>query len=223
MRVAIAGGHGQIGRRLGRLLNARGDVAVGIVRNPDHVADLEADGIAPVVLDLESAATATVADALGGCDAAVFAAGAGPGSGSARKDTVDRAASVLLADAAEAAGVRRLIQVSATGLDRVSDESAPAGMDPVFADYLRAKKAAEHDLRARSLDWTILRPGRLTNAPGAGRVTLDSSVPSGQVSRDDVAAVLLELLDAPQTASRTLELIAGDDPIAEAVNRIGIS
>lgn len=209
MRVVIAGGHGQIALRLARLLAARGDEAVGIVRNPDHVKDLDN----AVVLDLEQASDEQVAEVLSGADAAVFAAGAGPGSGVARKGTVDLGAAVLFAQAAERAGVRRHVQVSAMGLDRADDP----GMDEVFAVYLRAKKDAEDDLRGRDLDWTILRPGRLTNDPATGLVQLAGSVPPGAVTRDDVAAVVVALLDRPDTAGRTLELIGGQTPIAEAL------
>src|SRR5215218_2365621 len=138
MRIAIAGAHGQVARRLGRLLSSRGDIVVGIVRNPDHRADLEADGVQPAVVDLESASVDEVAAVVSGADAVVFAAGAGPGSGATRKDTVDRGASVLLADAAEQAGVRRFVQVSAMGLDRADDPD----VDEVFGAYLRAKAVA---------------------------------------------------------------------------------
>jgi uncharacterized protein YbjT (DUF2867 family) len=214
MRMVIAGGHGQIALRLERLLAARGDEVVGIVRNPDHAADLRAAGAEPVVLDLERSPAAAVADVLAGADAVVFAAGAGPGSGAARKDTVDRAAATLLADAATLAGVRRYVQISAMGVDRAD---AP-DTEPVFAAYLRAKAAAEDDLKRRDLDWTILRPGGLTNDPGTGRVRLGPPpVPGGAVTRDDVAAVLVALLDRPDSRGLTLELVGGDTPVEEAV------
>ncbi|WP_064674707.1 NAD(P)H-binding protein, partial [Streptomyces albus] len=172
MRTVIAGGHGQIALRLERLLAGRGDEVAGIVRRPEQASDLLAAGAEPVVCDLETADVAEVARHLEGADAVVFAAGAGPGSGSARKDTVDRGAAVLCADAAEAAGVRRWLMVSAMSAD-ASLQGTPEGMDPVFADYLRAKGAADDDLRARTnLDWTVLRPGRLTDGPGTGRVHL---------------------------------------------------
>ena len=215
MRVVIAGGHGQIALRLTRLLAQRGDTAVGIVRNPGHVDDVRAAGGDAVVLDLEQAGVDEVATALAGADAVVFAAGAGPGSGAARKDTVDRAASVLFADAAESAGVRRFLQVSAMGLDRADDPST----EEVFAAYLRAKDAADQDVMARTgLDWTILRPGRLTNDPAVGTVTLAEHVPPGAVTRDDVAAVLVALLDRPDTAGRVYELVGGDTPIETALS-----
>jgi uncharacterized protein YbjT (DUF2867 family) len=206
MLVVIAGGHGKIALRLERMLVARGDRVVGIVRNPEHVADLKAVGADAVVVDLEKATVEDVAAVLDGADAGVFAAGAGPGSGAARKETVDLGAAVLFAQAAEVAGVRRHIQISSIGLDRVEDP----GMDEVFRAYLRAKDAAERDLRARDLEWTILRPGRLTDGPGTGRVNLAESVPRGAVSREDVAAVVVRLLDDPGTARQTLELVSAD-------------
>ncbi|KWX05670.1 NAD-dependent dehydratase [Carbonactinospora thermoautotrophica] len=213
MRVVIAGGHGQVALRLERLLAVRGDEVAGLIRNPDHAGDLRAAGAEPVVCDLEAASVEEVAGHVSGADAVVFAAGAGPGSGAARKETVDRAAAVLLADAAERAGVRRYLMVSSMG----ADAPPPEGTDEVFAAYLRAKAAADADLRRRDLDWTILRPGWLTNDPGTGRVRLAPKVEPGAVPRDDVAATLMALLDTPASAGLVLELVAGDTPIAEAV------
>ncbi|TSB24975.1 NAD(P)H-binding protein [Streptomyces benahoarensis] len=217
MRIVIAGGHGRIALRLERLLAGRGDEVAGIIRRPEQAGDLLAAGAEPVVCDLESASVADVARHLADADAAVFAAGAGPGSGAARKDTVDRGAAALFADAAEAAGVQRFVVVSSMGADR----EPPEGTDPVFAAYLRAKGAADADVRARAgLDWTILRPGRLTDDTGTGRVTLAESTGRAEVTRDDVAATLLALLDAPGTAHRTLELVNGGTPVAEAVRAV---
>ncbi|MFJ1792010.1 NAD(P)H-binding protein [Kitasatospora griseola] len=217
MRIVIAGGHGRIALRLERLLGARGDEVAGIVRRPEQAGELLAAGAEPVVCDLESATVAEVAGHLEGADAAVFAAGAGAGSGAARKETVDRGACVLFADAAEAAGVRRFIVVSSMGADR----EPPAGTDPVFAAYLRAKAAADADVRSRAgLDWTILRPGSLTDDPGTGRVALAAATGRGEVPRDDVAAVLAALLDEPRTAGLTLELVGGNSPVDAAVSAL---
>ncbi|MEV6259870.1 SDR family oxidoreductase [Streptomyces sp. NPDC051784] len=215
MRIVIAGGHGQIALRLERMLAARGDEAVGVIRNPQQSEDLRAAGAEPVVLDLESASVEEVAEVLRGADAVVFAAGAGPNSGAARKDTVDRGAAVLFADAAERAGVRRYVVVSSMGAnpDHQGDE--------VFDVYQRAKGAADADVRARSgLDWTILRPGMLTNDAGTGGVLLAASTGRGPIPRDDVAAVLAELLDTPATAGLTLELISGSKPVTVAVKDV---
>ncbi|WP_329463583.1 SDR family oxidoreductase [Streptomyces sp. NBC_01431] len=215
MRIVIAGGHGQIALRLERLLAARGDEVAGIIRKPEQADDLRKAGAEPVVLDLESATVDAVAEVLRGADAVVFAAGAGPGSDAARKESVDRAAAVLFADAAERAGVRRYVIVSSMGADPTHRG------DEVFDAYLRAKGAADEAVRARtSLDWTVLRPGMLTNDAGKGLVSLAASTGRGAIPRDDVAAVLAELLDTPATAGLTLELITGSAPVAVAVKGV---
>ena len=215
MRVVIAGGHGKIALILERLLSERGDAAVGLIRNPDHVADVEATGAQAAVIDLEAATAADIAAHLRDADAVVFAAGAGPGSGAARKQTVDRDAAILLADAAEIAGVRRYVMVSAIG----ADVEAPDDIgDPVFVAYLRAKGAADDAIRVREgLDVTVVRPGHLTNDAGRGRVEISDQTGHGDIPREDVAAVLLAVLDTPATAGLTFEVIGGDTPIADAV------
>ncbi|MEU7025306.1 NAD(P)H-binding protein [Streptomyces sp. NPDC046275] len=215
MRVVIAGGHGRIGLRLARLLAARGHDPVGIIRRAEQADDLLAAGAEPVVLDLEAASPGDVRRVLEGADAAVFAAGAGPGSGADRKETVDRAAAVLFADGAEAAGVRRFLVVSSMGAD------AGHRGDEIFDAYLRAKGAADDDIRSRpGLDWTVLRPGILTDDAGTGLVRLEAHTGRGPVPRDDVAAALAELLDTPATAGLTLELISGGVPLSVAVKDI---
>jgi uncharacterized protein YbjT (DUF2867 family) len=217
MRIVIAGGHGKVALALERLLAGRGDQAVGLIRNPDQAADVQQAGAEAVVCDLEAASADDVAIVLSGADAVVFAAGAGPGSGIARKDSVDRAASVLMAGAAQQAGVRRFVQVSSMG----AGSPPQPGRDDVWAAYITAKTAAEADLRSRDLDWTILRPGHLTDDPPAGRVRLAAPpVPAGAVPRADVAAVIAALLHEPGTSHQTLELVGGDTPVAEAVHSI---
>lgn len=215
MRVMIAGGHGKIATHLERLLAERGDEAVGIVRNPDHVADLERMGAKAVVLDLERSTVDDVVGAIEGADAVVFAAGAGPGSGPERKHTVDRDAAVLLADAALAAPVRRYLMVSAINVDEADPDS-----DEVFQVYLRAKADADAYVRAQDLDWTIVRPGRLTDDPGTGQVRLGPDVGYGEVPREDVAAVLLGVLDDPATAGKQFNLVGGGTPIATALTDV---
>lgn len=225
MKVVIAGGHGSIARLSTRRLVADGHEVVGLVRNPDHVPDLVDDGAGAVVVDLETARTAQVAESLAGADAVVFAAGAGPGSGAARKDTVDRGAAVLLAAAAELAGVPTYLLVSSMGVDQVRDGATPDGVDDVFLAYLRAKLAAEEDVLARdALRSLVLRPGGLTDDPATERVQLARSVQMGQVPRDDVAAVVVELLgraEAGTVPSRlVVECVAGPTPVAEAVEQV---
>jgi uncharacterized protein YbjT (DUF2867 family) len=214
MRVAIAGGHGQIALRLAKVLSQRGDEAVALIRNPDHADDVRQAGAEPAVVDLEHASEDDVVQAIAGSDAVVFAAGAGPGSGPERKETMDYGGAVKLVAAAKQAGVGRYVIVSSMGAD------PDVVGDDTFSVYLRAKGRADDAVRASGLDATVVRPGGLTNDVGTGRVNLGESVPRGQVTRDDVAAVLAAVLDSPSTIGRTLDLIGGDTPVAEAVEAI---
>ena len=232
MRTVIAGGHGQVGRRLARTLVERGDDVVALVRSAAQITDLTEIGAHVALVDLEQDDAVAVSFELEGADAVVFAAGAGPGSGAARKDTVDRAGAVILADAAERAGVGRYVLVSTRGVEAVHADERPDGVDDVFWAYLQAKAAAEDDLRARdALAWTILRPGRLTDEPGVGLVALvpesDGGKPRGkrrkagggreEITRDDVALVAAAVLHEPRSAGLVLDVVAGDRPVDEAL------
>jgi uncharacterized protein YbjT (DUF2867 family) len=216
MRVVIAGGHGQIARQLEMLLAARGDEPVGIVRNPDHTADLEAIGAQVVVLDLEKASIEEVQRVVTGADAVVFAAGGGPGSGKERKLTVDRDAAILLADAAVAAGVRRYVMVSSMGAGAGSPDS-----DDVFEVYTWAKGQADQAVTSRDLDATIVRPGQLTDEESTGRVTAGTSVDRGSIPRADVALVLMAVLDRQGMAGKVFEVVGGGDEIDYALTALG--
>ena len=213
MRIVIAGGHGQIALLLEARLSADGHTVQGLLRRPDGADDLVAAGAEPVVFDLESATVESLAEVIRGADAVVFAAGAGGGSSAERKYTVDLGGSVLLADAAERAGVRRFVQVSSMGA------GAPPrpGTDAIWAAYIDAKTKAEDDLRPRDLAWTIIRPGGLVNTPGLGKVRLEPSTGRATVPRADVADVLAEVLERDAAIRQTLELVSGSTPIAEAV------
>jgi nucleoside-diphosphate-sugar epimerase len=214
--VAIAGGHGQIARRLARLLVAQGDRVRGLIRNPDHADDLRSDGSEPVLCDLEAADAAEVAEAIGGADVVVFAAGAGPGSGSERKFTMDRDGAVKLLEAAQAAGVPRYVIVSSIG----AENPPPADDDDVFGVYRRAKAEADRAVAASDRDWTIVRPGSLTDDPGRDQATISTEPVRDRVSRDDVAAVLAAVLAEPRTVGLTFYVVGGDEPIDQALAAI---
>lgn len=211
MDIAIVGAHGKVARPLARLLVARGDRVVGLVRKPEHADDLRSDGTEPVVCDIETAAVPEVASAIHGLDAVVFAAGAGPGSGPERKWTVDRDGATKLIAAASAEAIGRYVMISAVGAEN------PPTDDSVFSVYLRAKAEADEALMGSDLRWTIVRPVSLEDAPGTGRVTLTSQPIRGTVPREDVAAVLAAVLHEPGTVGRLLYLASGDVPIDEAL------
>lgn len=213
MQIAIAGAHGQVGRRLTRLLVAAGHRVTGIIRAEDQADDVRRNGAQPAVVDLEHADVAHVAAAIAGCGAVVFAAGAGPGSGAARKDTVDYGAAAKMIAACESAGVARYVMVSSMGA------GDPPDGDDVFSVYLRAKARADAALADSNLDWTIVRPGQLTDEAGTGRVSLGAHVGRGPIPRDDVAGVIAGVLESQSTIGTTFEVITGDVPIEQALRR----
>ncbi len=211
MQVAIAGAHGKIATALTRRLVARGDTVVGLIRNPDHADDVRALGAQPVVCDLEQASVQEVGAAIEGAKAVVFAAGAGPGSGAERKLTMDRDGAIKLLEAARSVGAPRYLIISSVGA-----ENPPDG-DDVFSVYLRAKAAADAAVQASDREWTIVRPGRLTDGPGAARVRIDSTPFRGEIPREDVAAVTEMLLAEPRATGRILYVNAGEDPLEQAL------
>jgi len=210
MEIVIAGGHGRIALRLTRFLAARGDRVRGLIRDPDQAGDLGAAGAEPVLCDLE--ASTDITGAVGRADAVVFAAGAGPGSGIERKRSMDREGAIRLIKAAKAGGIRRYLMVSTFHADE------PRG-DEVFQAYMRAKSEADAALRESGLDYTILRPGHLTDDPGTGRIGLAPRLKGADVPRDDVAALLLACLDDPRAIDRQWEVTKGETPIGEAIAR----
>jgi uncharacterized protein YbjT (DUF2867 family) len=211
MQVAIAGAHGQIATRLIGRLVARGDTVVGLIRNPDHAADVEAAGARAVVCDLEQATVTEVAEAVAGSDGAVFAAGAGPGSGAERKMTMDRDGAIKLLEATAETDARYVI-VSSIGA-----ENPPSG-DDVFDVYLRAKAEADAAVTASDRNWTVIRPGRLNNDPGTGRARIETTPFRGDVTRDDVAEVLALVLHDPRATGQILYVNGGSEPIEQALD-----
>jgi nucleoside-diphosphate-sugar epimerase len=214
MLVAIAGAHGKIALGLIDRLVSGDDAVIGLIRNPDHAQEVGDRGASPVVCDLERADVDEVAAAIAGADAVVFAAGAGPGSGAERKLTMDRDGAIKLLHAAAVAGASRYLIISAVGAEQ------PPDGDDVFSVYLRAKAEADQAVQASDREWTIVRPGGLTNDPGTGRVRIDTEPFRGQIPREDVAAVLAGLLRDPRSIRRLIYLNGGEDPIETALDRV---
>jgi uncharacterized protein YbjT (DUF2867 family) len=213
MEVLVIGGHGQVGLRLLRLLARDGHRGRGVIRKAEQASDLAAAGAEPVLCDLERGDD--LRPHVGAADAIVFAAGAGPGSGPERKRTVDYGAAVTSMEAASDLGVTRFVLVSSIGTHDV------AGAAEAMRPYLQAKRDADDALKQSGLDWTIVKPGQLTDAPGSGRVQVSRTFGGrAEVPRDDVALVLLECLQAPNTIGVEFELFEGDVPAREAVRSL---
>jgi uncharacterized protein YbjT (DUF2867 family) len=212
MEVVVVGGHGKIGLRLLKLLAARGDEARGLIRKPEQAADLEAVGAEAVVCDVE--AEDDISGAIGEADAIVFSAGAGPGSGPERKKSVDEGGAVKSIEAAKKNGIDRFLIVSSMGA------ANPPDGDEGMAPYLRAKAAADEALATSGLEHTIVRPGRLSDDPGTGKVSIPPDGRHREIPRDDVAATLLGCLGETNTAGKTFEVLGGDEEIAAALKSL---
>jgi uncharacterized protein YbjT (DUF2867 family) len=217
MRVTIFGGHGKIALLLAPMLVGAGHEVTSVVRNPDHVADVEATGATALVSSVEDADAGALGDLLSGQDAVVWSAGAGGGD-PARTDAVDRDAAIRSMDAAAAAGVRRYVMVSFSG----SSPDVLVPEDNPFRRYQDAKIAADEHLRGTDLDWTVLAPGSLTLEPGRGSVNPDAAFRDGDVtSRELVAQVALAVLSDPRASRRTLVFGDGDVPIDAWLDSLG--
>jgi uncharacterized protein YbjT (DUF2867 family) len=212
-RIAVVGGHGKVALELHPILVAAGQVPVALVRDEGYREELEGLGAEVRLLDIESQDADAFADAFAGCDAVVFAAGGGPDGNIERKRTVDLEGSLKSAQGARSAGIRRFVQVSAIGVD----EPLADDVSPVWKAYVEAKRDADAALRDSDLDWTILRPGRLTDDPATGLVSLGPDVSRGDVTRADVAAVIVAVLDTPATVGKQWNLVGGDTPVERAV------
>lgn len=210
MKISIVGGHGQIAMLMYPFLKEKGHQIRGIIRKEEQADDLREAGAEPVICDIEE--QNDISDAVGDADAVLFAAGAGPGSGAERKFTVDRDGAIKLIEAAKKNGINRYVMISAMGLDK------PRGND-VFQAYQKAKAEADEALRKSGLNYTIIKPGRLTDEPGTGKVALAPELPRGEIPRQDVAKVLVEILETPQTAGHTFDLVSGDTGISKAVEQ----
>ncbi|GAB3788899.1 NAD(P)H-binding protein [Nocardioides ungokensis] len=196
-------------------LVAAGHTPVALVRSEDYRSELEALGAEVRILDIEKQDAADFAAAFEGCDAVVFAAGGGPDGNIERKRTVDLEGSLKSIDGARLAGIDRVVQISAIGVD----SPLPSDTGDVWRAYVEAKRDADAALRDSDRAWTILRPGRLTDDPGTGRVALGPEVARGEVPRQDVAAVTAAVLDEDATIGQQWNLVGGDVPVAEAVRQ----
>ena len=216
MKVLVAGAYGKTARRLVRMLVQKGHEVRGLVRKEEQMPGVEADGAQPVLVDLEAEEVdEAVGRAVEGCDAIIFAAGAGPGRGAARKETMDFGGAVKLVEAAEKHGVRRYLMLSSMGAGN------PGGGSEAMQPYLFAKARADERLQESDLDYTIIRPGGLTNEEGKGRIEAAEVLGRrGGISRDDVARTFAEALEMRTTYRKTFEILAGDTQIREALERI---
>jgi uncharacterized protein YbjT (DUF2867 family) len=209
MKITIVGAHGSIAMLLHPMLIEAGHTVRGIIRKEEQVEELRELGVEPVVADIEK--QDDISDAVGNVDAVLFAAGAGPGSGAARKWTVDRDGAIKLMKACHKNGIDRYVMISAMGLD------TPRGSE-VFQVYQKAKAEADEALRHSGLNYTIVKPGRLTDEPGTGEISIGKNLERGEIPREDVASVLASIFGMPETIGKEFDLLSGDQTITVALS-----
>ncbi len=212
-KVAVVGGSGKIARLLHPLLHGAGYESVALVRREEQMAELEGQGVTARLLDIESQDADDFAKVFSDCSTVVFAAGGGPDGDPERKRAVDLGGSLKSIEGARKAGVQRFVQISAISVD----DPVPAGTDEVWQVYVEAKRDADAALRGSDLAWTILRPGRLTDDPATGRVTLGEDVERGDVPRADVAACVAAVIPDGRTVGKQWTLVGGETPLAQAI------
>ncbi len=212
MHVFIAGANGQIGQHLLREIADSNHEARALIRHPDQGPELQQLGATETVLgDLEQ----DCSEAMRGCDAVIFAAGSGPHTGPDKTIDVDQDGAIRLVDTAKAMGIKRFIIVSSMGAG--SPEKGPEKLQ----HYLRAKHNADEHLKNSGLDYTIVRPGRLTDDDGTGKVTVSADLKEvGKIPRQDVARVLLAVLDSDNATDAVFDVVSGDTPVSEALAKL---
>lgn len=213
--VTIIGGHGKVALRASRLLADAGHDVTSWVRNPEHVPDVEETGAVAAVHDAERMSTDEMASALAGAEVVVWSAGAGGGSPE-RTRAVDHEAAVRSMEAAATLDDPLFVMVSYFGAR--TDHGVPQD-NPFFA-YAEAKAAADEHLRASGLRWVVLGPSTLRDEPGTGRIEVGDELDSGEVTRDDVAAVIAHVVEHPELAGRTIRFNNGETPLAEALGAL---
>jgi uncharacterized protein YbjT (DUF2867 family) len=214
MKVCVIGANGQIGRKLVNMLHESEEYTVrAMVRKEEQAEDLREQGIEAVVADLEGTA-AELAEAVSGCDAIIFTAGSGSHTGADKTLLVDLDGAVKSMEAAEQADVKRYIMVSALQAHHREN------WNEKIRHYYVAKHYADRVLMDSNLTYTIVRPGRLTNEPGTGKVAIAENLPRASITREDVAKTVFHCLKNENTYRRGFDLIQGEEPIIEALNKL---
>ncbi|ODV92305.1 hypothetical protein CANCADRAFT_84553 [Tortispora caseinolytica NRRL Y-17796] len=214
--ITIIGGHGKIARILTPLLVKRGVQVHNVIRKSEQMSAIKALGGNPVLFDVENRSSEELQDAVRGSDALIFAAGAGGGSTKEAKHTIDYGCSVKAVDACKAVGIKRFVQISFIG---VENEGNPEIEGEIFHAYRIAKRQADHYLRETNLDWTVVRPGALTDDKGDNSVILgyDLAGEKGSVKRANVALLIDAVLQNNNTIHKNIDVLDGPDPVEKAL------
>lgn len=214
-RIFIIGGAGQIGRRLSKIVSDKGHDVCALYRKPEQEMLLRQQGALPIKGSLTELDAAALAALMKGSDVVVFSAGAGGKGGQEMTNTVDGEGLNTAVTAALQAGVSRFLLVSA-----FPEALRGQAISETFENYMRVKKLADVILAESDLDWVILRPGTLLDEKGTGLVRAGLAIPYGDISRDDVANTLAEIIEQPGISRIIIELTSGEFPVQEALQKL---
>ncbi|MFG6147155.1 SDR family oxidoreductase [Halobacillus sp. B23F22_1] len=210
MKVLVAGANGNTGRLLIQNLKEDGHEPYGMVRKEEQKSTIENLGGTPVLADL----TKDVGHAIKGMDAVIFAAGSGSSTGPEQTKAVDRDGAINLIKHTENLGIKKFVMLSAMNADDSSEASGN------FKVYLDMKREADEYLRGTELDYTIVRPGALTDDEGTTKIKVGEKVERGEVPRADVAKTMITCMQYQNAYHKTFEMISGDTQIEEALKTL---
>jgi uncharacterized protein YbjT (DUF2867 family) len=211
MNVLVVGANGQVGQLLvNQLRDSREHTVKAMVRKEEQAEAYRKMDIEVAVACLEQSVE-DIAQAARGCNAIVFTAGSGRHTGFDKTLLIDLDGAVKTIEAAEKAGIKRFIMVSAIQAHR--RENWHEKMLPYYA----AKYYADKMLAQSELTYTIIRPGGLLNEPGTGKITAAIDIRSGKISREDVANTILHSLTEENTYYQSFDLVTGEVPIGNAL------
>jgi len=214
LKVFVIGANGQIGQHVVELLQDHDQhTPVAMVRKQQQAESFEEKGVETVIADLEGTVD-EIAKAAKGCDAIVFTAGSGGHTGADKTLLIDLDGAVKAVEAAEMAGIRRFLLVSALQAHRREN------WNEQIKPYYVAKHFADKMVEQSSLTYTIIRPGGLLNEKGTGNIRVSEDIRSGSIPREDVARTIVAALDEENTYYKAFDLISGDLPIKDALHNL---
>jgi uncharacterized protein YbjT (DUF2867 family) len=214
MKVLVVGANGQIGQHLINLLKESPEhTPKAMVRKEEQAEAFRNSDVEAVLADLEGSVE-EIAAAAEGCDAIVFTAGSGGKTGADKTLLIDLDGAVKTVEAAEQAGIKRFIMVSA--IQAHNRKSWSDAIKPYFV----AKHYADRMLMQSNLNYTIIRPGGLTNEAGNGKIAAAENLDRATIPREDVASTILAALTEENTFRRSFDLVAGESTINEALKKI---
>jgi len=213
MRVLIVGASGITGRLIIPLVKAAGHEPIAMIRDNTQRDDMIALGAEPIFGDLEK----PLGFAVRNNKAVIFAAGSGSKTGPQKTIDVDQHGAMALIESCRGQNCRRFIMLSSIAADEI--DRAPEKLH----HYLAAKSVADQHLMRSSLDYTVVRPGYLSNDAPTGKIIVGENlgkVDERTVTRADVAQTLVACLGKPNTVDKMFEMLGGDTPIDEALDSI---